>query len=129
MRRTLKRQAIKPVRNTCTAQQRNFDAFRRDYNDERPHEALGQRPPASRYTTSPRHYPARIPTPEYPGHFVVKTITTAGTFRFGKRFVCLANALTNQRVGMEEIDDGLWSLYFHTFLLATFDERHHIGQS
>ena len=46
MHRTLKRQAIKPVRQTCTAQQRNFDAFRREYNEERPHEALGQRTPA-----------------------------------------------------------------------------------
>jgi len=47
MHRTLKRQAIKPVRQTCAAQQRDFDAFRREYNDERPHEALGQTTPAS----------------------------------------------------------------------------------
>ena len=125
----LKRQAIKPVRQTCTAQQRNFDAFRREYNDERPHEALGQQTPASRYTTSPRPYPARLPVPDYPGHFRVKTITTAGTFRFGKRIVYLANALTNQKIGMEETDDGLWSIYFHAVLLATFDERDDIIQS
>jgi len=129
MHRTLKRQAIKPVRATCTAQQRNFDAFRREYNDERPHEALGQTTPASHYTTSPRPYPARLPVPEYPGHFLTKTITTAGTFRFGKRIVYLANALTNQRIGMEETDDGLWQLYFHSVLLATFDERDYIIQS
>ena len=127
--RTLKRQAIKPVRQTCTAQQRNVDAFRREYNDERPHEALGQHTPASRYTTSPRPYPARLPVPDYPGHFLVKTITTAGTFRFGKRIVYLANALTNQKIGMEETDDGLWSIYFHSVLLATFDERDAIIQS
>lgn len=41
MQRPLKRQAIKPVRHTCTVQQRNVDPFRREYNDERPHEALG----------------------------------------------------------------------------------------
>ena len=127
--RTLKRQAIKPVRQTCTAQQRNVDAFRREYNDERPHEALGQHTLASRYTTSPRPYPARLPVPDYPGHFLVKTITTAGTFRFGKRIVYLANALTNQKIGMEETDDGLWSIYFHSVLLATFDERDYIIQS
>jgi len=129
MHRTLKRQAIKPVRATCTAPQRNFDAFRREYNDERPHEALGQTTPASHYTTSPRPYPSRMPVPEYSGHFLVKTITTAGTFRFGKRIVYLANALTNQRIGMEETDDGLWQLYFHSVLLATFDERDYIIQS
>jgi len=111
------------------AQQRNVDAFRREYNDERPHEALGQTTPASHYTTSPRPYPSRLPVPEYPGHFLVKTITTAGTFRFGKRLVYLANALTNQRIGMEETDDGLWQLYFHRVLLDTFDERDYIIQS
>jgi len=125
----IKRQAIKPVRATCTAQQRNVDAFRREYNDERPHEALGQTTPASHYTTSPRPYPSRLPVPEYPGHFRVKTITTAGTFRFGKRIVYLANALTNQRIGMEETDDGLWQLRFRSVLLATFDERDYIIQS
>lgn len=78
MHLTRERQAIKPVRHTCSAQQRNFEAFRREYNDERPHDALGQRPPASRYTPSPRQYPSRLPVPEYPGHFGVKTITTGG---------------------------------------------------
>ena len=127
--RTLKQQAIKPVRQTGTAQQPSVDAFRREYNDDRPHEALGQRTPASQYTASPRPYPTRLVTPEYPGHFVVKTITTAGTFRFGKRLIYLANALTNQRIGMEETDDGLWAIYFHTVLLATLDDRDYIMQS
>ena len=129
MHRTLKRQAIKPVRQTCAAQQRNFDAFRREYNDARPHEALGQQTPTSHYTTSPRPYPSRLPIHEYPGHFVAKTITTAGTFRFGKRIVYLANTLTNQKIVMEETDDGLWQIYFHSVLLATFDERDYIIQS
>lgn len=129
MHRTLERQAIEPVQQTCTAQQRNCDALCREHNDERPHEAFGQRTPASRCTISPRSHPTRIPTPEYPGHFADKTITTAGTFRFGKRLVYLANALTNQRIGMMETNDGLWSIYVHTVLLATFDERNHIIRS
>ena len=90
---------------------------------------MGQRTPASRYTASLRPYPSHLPVPDYPGHFRVKTITTAGTFRVGKRIVYLANALTNQPIGMEETDDGLWSLYFHTVLLATFDEGDDIIQS
>ena len=67
--------------------------------------------------------------PRVPRHFRVKTITTAGTFRFGKRIVYLAHALTNQRFGMEETDDGLWQLRFRSVLLATFDERDYIIQS
>ena len=129
MHRTLKRQAIKPVRQTCAAHQRNFDAFRREYNEARPHEALGQTTPASHDRVSPRPYPARLPQPDSPGHVLVKRITTGGTFKFGKRLVYLANALTNQQIGLEETDDGLWSLYFHSVLLATLDERDYIIQS
>jgi len=126
MHRTLKRQAVKPVRATCTAQQRNFDAFQREYNTERPHERLAQETPASQYRTSPRPYPERLPPLEYPGHFLVKKITTGGTFRFRSRLLYLANAMVDQHIGLEETDDGLWTIYFNTILLATFDERDYI---
>jgi len=102
MHRTLKRQAVKPVRASCAAQQRNFDAFRREYNTGRPHERLGQQPPASRYGPSPRPYPERLTPPEYPGHFVVKKATTGGTFRFQNRLLYLAKAMVDQHIGLEE---------------------------
>jgi len=123
MHRTLKRQAIKPVRATCAAQQRNFDAFRREYNTERPHERLGQETPASQYRDSPRPYPERLPVPDYPGHFLVKKVTTGGTFRFRDRLLYLANAMVDQHIGLEETDDGIWAIHFNMVLLATFDER------
>jgi transposase InsO family protein len=126
MHRTLKRQAIKPVRASCTAQQRNFDAFQREYNDERPHERLHQQTPASQYRHSPRPYPERLPALEYPAHYLVKKINTAGTFRFRDRLLYLANALVDQQVGLEETEDGIWAIYLHTVLLATFDERDYI---
>lgn len=126
MHRTLKRQAIKPVRQTCLAQQRNFDAFRREYNTERPHEHLGQKTPESCYQPSPRPYPDRLPPLEYPGHFLVKKITTGGTFRFRNRLLYLANAMVDQPIGLEETEDGVWSIWFNTVLLATFDEHDYI---
>jgi putative transposase len=126
MHRTLKRQAIKPVRASCTAQQRNFDAFQHEYNDERPHERLNQETPASQYQHSSRPYPERLPALEYPAHFLVKKINTAGTFRFRDRILYLANALVEQHIGLEETDDGIWAIHFNTVLLATFDERDYI---
>ncbi|HET9684615.1 MAG TPA: IS481 family transposase [Gemmatimonadaceae bacterium] len=123
MHRTMKRRAIKPVQRTCAGQQRQFDAFQLEYNTERPHEALGQETPASRYAASARAYPARLPVPEYPGHFVVKHVTDAGTFRFQQHLLYIANALVDQWIGLEETDDGVWSIYFNTVLLATLDER------
>lgn len=126
MHRTLKRQAIKPVRTNCAAQQKNFDAFRHEYNDERPHERLNQQTPGSRYQCSARAYPDRLPALEYPGHFVVKKITTGGTFRFQNQLLYLANAMVDQHIGLEETDDGIWAIHFNTVLLATFDERDYI---
>jgi transposase InsO family protein len=126
MHRTLKRQAVRPVRRTCAAQQRAFDAFRREYNTVRPHEWLNQDTPASHYSPSPRPYPSRLPAIEYPGHFLVKKITTGGTFRFHRKVLYLANALTDQPIGLEETDDGLWAIYFNTVLIATLNERDYI---
>lgn len=67
-----------------------------------------------------------IPTPEYPLHFLVKKVTDAGTFRFQRRVLYIANALVDQHLGLEETDDGIWSIYFNTILLATLDERDYI---
>jgi hypothetical protein len=53
----------------------------------------------------------------------VKRVTDAGTFRFQHRLVYIANALVDQWIGLEETDDGVWSIYFNTGLLATLDER------
>jgi putative transposase len=126
MHRTLKRQAIKPVRGSCVAQQRNFTAFRHEYNEERPHERLNQQTPASQYHCSVRCYPERLPALEYPAHFLVKKITTGGTFRFQHRLLYLANAMVDQQIGLEETDDGIWAIHFKSVLLATFDERDYI---
>jgi putative transposase len=124
--RTMKRRAIKPVQQTCARQQRRFDAFRLESNTERPHEALRQETPATHYTDSPRPYPKTLPTPEYPLHFLVKKVTDTGTFRFQRRLLYIANSLVDQHIGLEETDDGMWSIYFNTILLATLNERDYI---
>ena len=126
MHRTLKRQAIRPVQRTCARQQRAFDAFRTEFNTVRPHEWLDQDTPASHYTPSARAYPARIPVPVYPGHFLVKKVTTGGTFRFQHTLLYIANALVDQTIGLDETDDGVWAIYFNTVLLGTLDERDYI---
>src|ERR1019366_973430 len=113
-------------KQTCGAQQKVFDSFREEYNEVRPHERLNLETPASRYAKSPRPYPSRLPHPEYPGHYLVKKITTGGTFRFQQKLLYIANSLVDQHIGLEETDDGVWSIYFNTVLLATLDERDYI---
>ena len=126
MHKTLKAGAIRPPRGSLAAQQRAFNLFRREYNEERPHQYLKGRTPASRYHRSPRPYPERLPPIEYPGHYLVKRVTHAGTIRFKRKLLFLANPLRQQYVGLEEVGDGLWSLYFNRVLLARFDEREYI---
>ena len=63
---------------------------------------------------------------EYPGHFIVKKITTGGTFSFNHKLLYIANSLVDHRIGLEETDDGIWSIYFNTVLIATLDERDYI---
>jgi putative transposase len=122
MHRTLKAETTRPPAADLAQQQRAFTAFRREYNEVRPHAALGGDPPAARYTPSPHAYPTTLPTHEYPGHFLVKRVTNAGTIRFPDRLLFLANALKQHHVGLEESDDGIWSLYLGPVLLGKLDE-------
>jgi putative transposase len=126
MHKTLKADAIRPPRATLIAQQRAFNDFRRQYNEERPHQHLGGRTPAAFYRPSPRPYDPRLLPIEYPGHFLVKRITNAGTFRFKKRLLFIAHALAPHTIGLEEVDDGIWSIYFCRVLIARLDERDYV---
>jgi hypothetical protein len=126
MHKTLKAGAIRPPRANLVAQQHAFDEFRRLYNDERPHDTLNGRTPGSLYQPSVREYSRRLPQFDYPGHFLVKRITNAGTFRFKKKLLFIANSLKQYEIGLEEVDDGIWSIYFCNVLLGRIDERDYI---
>jgi putative transposase len=123
MHRTLKAATTRPPARDLARQQRVFRAFQREYNTERPHVALDGDPPAVRYTPSPRPYSTQLAPLEYPGHFLVKRVTNAGTIRFKHKLLFLANALKQHHVGLEETDDGVWALYLGTVLLGHIDER------
>ena len=123
MHKTLKAEAIRPPRATLVPQQRAFNRFRAEYKHERPHQFLEGATPASQFSASPRPYTGTLPPIEYPGHFIVKRITNAGTFRFKKRLLFIANSLKQHTIGLEEVDDGIWSIHFCRVLLGRVDER------
>jgi putative transposase len=126
MHRTLKAATARPPQGHLVAQQRAFNRFRVLYNDERPHQFLGGRTPGSLYQPSPRRYTGGLPPIEYPGHYIPKRVTNAGTIRFKKRLVFIATSLKQHLLGLEEIDDGVWSIYFCHVLLARIDERDYV---
>jgi len=121
MHRTLKLE-VKAADN-WRAQQRELDRFRRDYNQVRPHEALGMQTPASVYQPSPRPYPAREPEVEYPDTMRVRTIKSHGHFRWKKHDVFLSEVLWGEPIGLLPIDDATYTVYFAHLPLARFDAR------
>lgn len=123
MHRTLKQAVCLKPRANLQAQQRAFNGFLKEYNEERPHESLDDDTPSSRYQRSPRIYTGELPPQEYPGHFEVKNITRAGEFRLGNRCVFLSHALADNLVGLEEVADGIWDIYLNEFLITRIDER------
>lgn len=123
MHRTLKAEATKPAAASATAQQRVFDRFRREYNTERPHEALAQATPASCYTSSLRPYPRRLPAPEYPAHWEVRRVSRNGGVRWGDAWVNVSHVLAEESVAFEEVADGVWQVYFGPLRVGRFEER------
>lgn len=119
----LKGATARPPAATAGAQQQRFVRFRREYNDERPHEALHNATPADHYEPSRRTLPARLPPLEYPGHMEVRLVSSNGCISWDGEPLFVATALASQYVAFEEIDDGLWTVHFATLALARYDER------
>jgi putative transposase len=119
----LKAETARPPASNLHAQQRRFHRFCAEYNYERPHEALGDETPATYYTPSRRALPATVPPIVYPGHMEVRRVSCVGSISW-RRPIFLTESLAGELVGFEEVDDGLWTVYFATVPLARFDERH-----
>jgi len=81
------------------------------------------RTPASFYHPSPRPCPERLPPLEYPGRYEVRRVSRNGGIRWKKGWVNISPSIIEQNVGLEEIDDGVWSLYFGSVLLGRFHEN------
>jgi len=123
MHRTLKQATTRPPSTHMKAQQQRFDAFRAEYNEQRPHEALEQQMPASHYSPSPRPYPERLPELHYPDYFEVRKVSSNGVVYWHNKLVYVSHLLKGERVGLEEVDDGIWVVYFGPITLGRFDER------
>jgi putative transposase len=120
MHRTLKDDVATPPAGSMIEQQRAFDRFRRIYNNERPHEALAMKTPASRYTPSRRALPDAPKSPEYPDTMKVRKLDCKGRLRFAGQTAntAVSALLSNEPVGLEPVDEDRWRLYYGPVLLA-----------
>lgn len=123
MHRTLKQETTRPPQHTHVAQQRAFDRFRHEYNEVRPHEALGQVPPSRLYLPSGRVYPGRLPQVDYPGNFETRLVSSHGAIRWHAAQIQITQALAGEYIGLEETGDGIWSIYFATAQIGRLDVR------
>jgi putative transposase len=123
MHRTLKQEATIPPASSLRGQQRKFDAFREEFNQERPHEAIDMKRPAELYQSSARGFPKTMETYDYPGHFLVRRVSRGGTIRVFGHQPFVSNVLQEDYVGLEEVDDGVYDLYFCFYQIGRYDLR------
>lgn len=118
MHRSLKAATLKPPAKDLYRQQEVFNTFRREFNTERPHEALAMDTPASRYHPSARCYPDRLPEVEYGDEFEVRKVRSNGEIKWRGQLLYVSESLAGEPVGLKETEDGQWVLFFSS---------HHIG--
>ena len=102
-------------------QQARFDAFVSEFNNERPHEALGMKTPASCFSYSPRSYPAKVAEPEYDSDLEVRLVQEHGQFKWNGSKVFISEVLRGERIGLELIEEDHWLVYFSSMPIALFD--------
>src|ERR671910_898473 len=124
MHRTLKDETTRPAAASLPAQQRRFNAFRTEFNNERPHEALDQQTPASLYRPSRREMPNKLPPLVYPDRFEVRYVSGNGGIRWRCGWVNVSTVCIGEYVGLEEIDDGVWNVYFGPLKLGRLLDRY-----
>jgi transposase InsO family protein len=122
---TLKQETSRPPAATPSAQQARFDAFCRDYNHTRPHEALGQQPPACFWHPSPRRHPERLAEPWYDAHHAVRRVRSSGEIKWGGRSVFISETLAGEPVGIAETTDGDWLVRYAQIDLGIIDAKKH----
>ena len=117
---TLKKETTRPPGTNSLQQQERFDAFLREFNTERPHEALDMQCPAQLYAASPRRYDG-LPELSYPFHDRDVLVTACGRLCLHRKKINISIVLAGQKLGIKEVDDGIWLVSFMHYDLGYFD--------
>jgi putative transposase len=122
MHLTLKKEATKPAGKNLIQQQGKFDDFIEEYNQERPHQAIGMKYPAELYVSSSRPYTG-LSDLQYPFHDRTITVTCCGRICIGRRKINLSTVFAGQNVGVKEVSDKVWLVSFMQYDLGFFDHE------
>ena len=121
MHLTLKKEATRPPGMNSLQQQARFDAFVHEFNEERPHEALAMKRPAEVYAPSAKPFDGRLPELAYPLHDRDVLVTACGRICMYRKRVNISTVLAGQRLGIKEVDDGIWLVSFMSYDLGFID--------
>jgi transposase InsO family protein len=120
MHLTLKKETTRPPGPNSLQQQARFDAFREEFNAERPHEALAMKCPNEVYVASSRSYEG-LPELAYPFHDRELIVTACGRICLHRKKINISTVLAGQRLGIKEVDDGIWIVSFMRYDLGYID--------
>jgi transposase InsO family protein len=120
MHLTLKKEATRPPSQNSLQQQARFDAFMHEFNAERPHEALAMKCPAELYVASTQPYNG-LPELDYPFHDRDILVTACGRICLYRKKINISSVLAGQRLGIKEVDEGIWLVSFCSYDLGYFD--------
>jgi putative transposase len=123
MHQTLKQETAAPPAPNLRRQQESFIRFQREYNQQRPHEALEYQTPASLYTASTRRYPARLPEPEYPENSRLRKVGESGLMNWKNREVFVSKLLGGEYVGLLPSEEDFYEVYYGPVLLGWLDGK------
>jgi len=114
---TLLQDTAKPPARSLRQQLERFRAFQRIYNEERPHQALGNDTPAAHYVASQRRFDGVLREPEYDPDRVVRRVRPNGAIRWKDKEIYISAALIGEPVALIERDEG-WQVVFGPLLLG-----------
>jgi transposase InsO family protein len=120
---TLQTETTSPPARSPAQQQRRFDRQRQTFNEVRPHEALGQTPPARTYQGSPRPYPGRLEDPWYDATDQVRRVSPNGQIKWRGELVFVSEAVRGELVGLAETARGDWTVRFMHVELGRIDRQ------
>lgn len=121
MHRTLKESTVNPAGENLNEQQKKFDFFRVEYNNERPHESIGMKRPCEVFKKSIRSFPVKIRAIEYPGNFEVRSVRHNGEIKFEGDKYFVSELLHGENVGLKEVSDDCWQINFGIHKLGYID--------
>ena len=126
MHSTLKQATLKPPERTVRRQQESFDRFQQEYNHERPHEALGDRTPASCYTPSCRQMPRRVPELEYSDDVIVRRISQQGSLKMGGQRSFVSEIFAHEWLGLRALDERYFEVLYGPMTIGYLDTFRHL---